>query len=104
MSPEIYRNRQKFDGAAADVWTLGTILFCMVTGNRSYQRPHRSDPQYYWMTEGLTQLLSDWQVDLSPEGVHLLQNLLQVDPRLRLTLEEVDSHPWFSLPDEQLTL
>jgi serine/threonine protein kinase len=99
MCPEIYKNRTAFDGAAADVWTAGTILFCMVTGNRSYQRPHSSDPQFYWMSRGLPQLISDWGVVLSPEGMHLLQNMLQVDPRLRLSLEEVVHHPWFALPD-----
>jgi serine/threonine protein kinase len=103
MSPEIFRNRDSFDGEAADLWTAGTILFCMVTGNRSYQRPHASDPQFYWMTHGLSQLLSDWGVRLSPEGEHLLKNLLQVDPRLRLTLKEVVHHPWFLLPDEPPT-
>merc|ERR1712226_1688672 len=40
MSPEIYKNRHAFDGELADVWTAGTILFCMLSGNRSYQRPH----------------------------------------------------------------
>lgn len=101
MSPEIYRNREPFDGEAADMWTLGTILFCMVTGNRSYQRPHMSDAQFYWMTVGLEKLLQDWNVQLSPEGVHLLKNLLKVDPRLRLTLDEVRTHPWFDFADEE---
>lgn len=100
MSPEIYRNKHPFDGDAVDVWTCGTILFCMVTGNRSYQRPHPSDPQFYWMTKGLKQLLGDWNVQLSQEGVHLLQNMLQVDPGVRLSLEEIEQHPWFAHPDE----
>jgi hypothetical protein len=100
MSPEIYRNKHPFDGPAADVWTSGTILFCMLTGNRSYQRPHRSDPQFYWMAHGLPQLLSDWQIKLSVEGLHLLQNMLQVDPRLRLTVDEILQHPWFDGPDD----
>lgn len=100
MSPEIYRNRDAFDGSSSDVWTAGTILFCMVTGNRSYQRPHKSDAQFYWMTQGLDQLLNDWQVDLSEEGKHLLKNMLQVDPRLRLSLDEVLNHPWFAHADD----
>ena len=99
MSPEIYKNRQPFDGGAVDVWTCGTILFCMVTGNRSYARPHESDAQYYWMIHGLSRLLKDWGVELSKECLHLLKNMLQVDPRLRLTLDEVLRHPWFGHPD-----
>jgi Protein kinase domain len=99
MSPEIYRNRTPFDGGAVDVWTCGTILFCMVTGNRSYSRPHDSDAQYYWMTHGLSRLLHDWNIDLTAECTHLLKNMLQVDPRLRLTVDEVIHHPWFNHHD-----
>jgi serine/threonine protein kinase len=65
MLPEIYRNRSPFDGGAVDVWTAGTILFCMISGNRSYQRPHESGPQFYWMTHGLPRLISDWGVKVS---------------------------------------
>ena len=104
MSPEIYKNRQPFDGELADIWTAGTILFCMITGNRSYLRPHSSDPQFYWMTRGLDQMLRDWNVQLSEQGFHLLKNLLQVDPRLRLTLDEALNHPWFDMPTEEMDL
>jgi len=99
MSPEIYQNQRPFDGGAVDIWTAGTILFCMVTGNRSYARPHNSDAQFYWMTHGLSRLLSDWGVNLSNECSHLLRNILQVDARLRFTLDEVLDHPWFSHDD-----
>jgi serine/threonine protein kinase len=104
MCPEIYRNRDPFDGEAADIWTAGTILFCMITGNRSYQRPHSSDPQFYWMTMGIEQLLRDWNVQMSAEGIHLLKNMLKIDPRARLTLQEVINHPWFDFPDEVPTV
>jgi serine/threonine protein kinase len=100
MCPEILASRTPFDGEAADVWTSGTILFCMITGNRSYQRPHMTDPQFYWMTQGLRQLLSDWNVIISEEGIALLQGMLEIDPRKRLTLDEVCNHPWFQYPDE----
>lgn len=95
MAPEVYANRVAFDGEAVDVWSCGTILFCILTGNRSYNRAHRSDPIFYWMTSGIERLLSDWDVSLSPEGVSLLKGMLQVDPRARLTLSEVLNHPWF---------
>jgi len=100
MSPEVYRNRDPFDGQAVDLFAVGVICFCALTGNRSFARPHDSDAQFYWMTHGLDQLLSDWNVQLTKEGMHLLQNLLQADPRLRLTLEETQKHPWFAFPDE----
>jgi len=99
MSPEIYRSVDPFDSGAVDVWTAGTILFCMLTGNRSYQRPHRSDPQFHWMTHGLPTLLNDWGVELSDDAVDLLKGMLQIEPRNRLTLEEVMAHAWLAHPD-----
>ena len=99
MSPEIYWDKKPFDGEAVDVWTAGTILFCMVTGNRSYQRPDVSDVQFYFMTKDIQKLLHDWKVNLSYEGIHLLKNMLQINPRLRLSLQEVLNHPWFDHPD-----
>jgi serine/threonine protein kinase len=99
VSPEIYKNKVPFDGEAVDIWTAGTILFCMVTGNRSYARPHDSDAQYYWMTHGLSRLLGDWGIQLSKECVNLMAGMLQVNPSLRLTLDEVENHPWFDKAD-----
>lgn len=96
MSPEIYRNRDAFDGEAVDVWTSGTILFCMLSGNRSYEIPHKSDPQFYWMTHGMETLLKDWGVELSDEALDLLRGMLTVDPRQRLTIDEIEKHPWFA--------
>lgn len=50
------------------------------------------------MTHDIGRLMSDWGVSVSKECLHLLENLLQVDPRTRLTMEEVMSHPWFDGP------
>lgn len=99
MSPEIYADRKPFDGGAADVWTIGTILFCMVTGNRSYQRPDRTDPQYYWMSHALSRMLSDWDIHLSDECVDLMSKMMTIDPRMRATLDEVRNHPWMTAGD-----
>eukprot|EP00521_Asterionellopsis_glacialis_P016723 CAMPEP_0195300208 /NCGR_PEP_ID=MMETSP0707-20130614/26956_1 /TAXON_ID=33640 /ORGANISM="Asterionellopsis glacialis, Strain CCMP134" /LENGTH=457 /DNA_ID=CAMNT_0040362837 /DNA_START=159 /DNA_END=1532 /DNA_ORIENTATION=+ len=101
MSPEIYKNQTAFDGEAVDVFTAGTILFCMLSGNKSYERPEITDSQFYWMTHGLSQLLESWGVDLSREALKLLEGMLHISPKLRLSLDEVIDHPWFSFPDER---
>jgi serine/threonine protein kinase len=100
MSPEIYSNRHAFDGAAVDVWSAGVIFFCMITGNQSYLRPHRSDLLFIWMTQRLRQLLNSWNVKISETGIQLLEGMLQPNPRLRLTLEKVNQHAWFDEPDD----
>ena len=99
MSPEIWLNQEPFDGAAADVWSCGTILFCMITGTRPYKKPF--DLQFRAVTQNLRQLLLHFGVNMSEEGINLLQGMLTIDPRNRLTIEEVINHPWFAQPDEQ---
>mmetsp|Transcript_11666 Transcript_11666/g.17964 ORF Transcript_11666/g.17964 Transcript_11666/m.17964 type:complete len:108 (+) Transcript_11666:2-325(+) len=103
MAPEIYANslrndKTPFDGEAVDIWSSGTILFCMLTGNRSYHRAHRSDPQYYWMTRDIKRLLQDWNLNLTSEATNILEGMLQENPRERTTLEEVLNHPWLQQP------
>ena len=102
MAPEIYRNEDAFDGEAIDVWAAGVVLFCMVTGNGSYRIPVRADATFYWMTHNLRQLLvEDWGfTDLSPECIDLMENMLRIDPRLRLTLDEILDHVWLSSTNE----
>ena len=96
MAPEVYRN-QTFSGEAIDVWSAGCILFCMVTGNRSYGFPSPRDVQFSCMTEQLGSLLEDWGVSLSADCVHLLANIFVVDARLRLTIDEILQHPWLQV-------
>lgn len=102
MSPEIYRSNGNFDGSAIDVWTAGAILFVLLTGTKPYRIPHSSDCLFRFVTnkEQLSTLLNRWGIALSNEALDLLHNMLQVDPRKRLTIDEVMGHPWFSVHDE----
>lgn len=106
MAPEIYANsirndKTPFDGEAVDIWSSGTILFCMLSGNRSYHRAHRSDSQYYWMTRDVERLLRDWNLNLTAEAVSLLKGMLQENARDRITLDEILNHPWLKLGGHQ---
>jgi serine/threonine protein kinase len=51
------------------------------------------------MTHGIDVLMNDWGVHPSDEALDLLRNMLQIDPRLRLTIDEVENHAWFAQPD-----
>jgi len=97
MTPEIYRNNVPFDGSAADVWTAGTILFFMLTGEMPYGHPDAGkDQQFYWVKRDLRQLLLQLGVHLSEHGYNLLRGMLRANFRARLTLAEIEEHPWFA--------
>ena len=95
MSPEVYGNEEPFDGFAVDMWAAGVILFLMLTGFPPWERACRSDERFHYMTGGyLVQMLTEWEIGLSSDAMDLLQRMLFLDPKDRLSLEQVRAHPW----------
>jgi serine/threonine protein kinase len=95
MSPEIYKNDEPFDGFAVDMWAAGVILFLMLTGFPPWERACMTDDRFKYMTAGyLVQMLTEWKVGLSSDAMDLLQRMLFLDPKDRLSLDQVKAHPW----------
>ena len=98
MSPEIVNNREPFDGYAIDLWAAGIILFIMLTGFPPWEKADDSDERFKYMSRGyMVQLLTEWDLGLSPEAMDLLQKMLYKDPRKRLSLKQVWSHAWVQM-------
>jgi len=90
-APEVFE--KNYDGSKIDVWSLGIILFVMLTGTT----PFYYDPELY---EGRPK---DWfrvlkkgefemPEELSPEAQDLLWKMLQPNPQKRISLEGVWRH------------
>ena len=95
MSPEIHSNSSPFDGYAVDIWAAGVILFLMLTGFPPWDRPSPTDERFRYMSAGyLVQMLTEWEIGLSPDAMDLLQRMMFVDPKDRLSLDQVRAHPW----------
>ncbi|KAL7558245.1 hypothetical protein ACA910_009917 [Epithemia clementina (nom. ined.)] len=95
MSPEIYKNQKPFDGFAVDMWAAGVILFLMLTGFPPWERACLTDERFKYMTAGyLVQMLTEWEVGLTSDAMDLLQRMLFLDPKDRLSLDQVRAHPW----------
>jgi len=95
-APEVQKNIV-FDGAAADVWSLGSIFFIMLTGGHPYDEPNPlKDVRFrYLMTKGKLGLLkilaSSSPTDFPESVVDLLSHML-CSVKLRYTIAEVLNH------------
>ncbi|KAL3942778.1 MAG: hypothetical protein SGBAC_003090 [Bacillariaceae sp.] len=97
MSPEIYKNSEPFDGFAVDMWAAGVILFLMLTGFPPWERACATDERFHYMTAGyMVHMLSEWNIGLSGDAMDLLQRMLFLDPKDRLSLDQVKAHPWMA--------
>mmetsp|Transcript_21247 Transcript_21247/g.24235 ORF Transcript_21247/g.24235 Transcript_21247/m.24235 type:complete len:402 (-) Transcript_21247:411-1616(-) len=97
MSPEIFKNTDNFDGFAIDLWAAGVILYIMLTGFPPYDQASLTDQRFELIVTGrLIEQLNNWDLRPSQEAGDLLQNMLRLHPRDRLTLAEVLGHPWIA--------
>ena len=98
MAPEVYRGLE-FDGRLADTFSLGVMLFLMLTGIPPWKRPCESDTRFRMIANGeLDKLLVAWDCRVSSSARHLLSRLLCWRPT-RYTIEQVAAHPFVALID-----
>ena len=98
MSPEIY-SMQSFDGYAVDLWAVGVILVMLLTGFQPWQKANDTDNAFRYMSRGhlATILRQNVKQNLSDEALDLMQRMLYLNPRKRLSINEIRAHPWMNL-------
>ena len=85
------------DPFASDVWSLGVLIYILLTGRPLYASP--TDQAFQSLRQGnLGALLESYGAygvtSISPLALDLLGSMLHPDPCLRLTLAGVRDHPW----------
>ncbi|CAL9158975.1 unnamed protein product [Musa hybrid cultivar] len=89
VAPEILRHRG-YDGAKADLWSCGVILFALLAGNLPFQ--DESLTAMYCKVFKAEYRIPPW---FSREARRLVSRLLVVDPEKRISITAVMQHPWF---------
>ncbi|KAG6949019.1 hypothetical protein JG688_00014825 [Phytophthora aleatoria] len=98
MAPEIVAG-VTYDPKAADVWSLGIVLFIMLTGSPLVSFASMSVKSFRALKQaGIATVLEAWGVaDAMPSSaLQLVSGMLEIDPHKRLTIEQVLDHDAFN--------
>lgn len=97
--PEMYAEiRCASNGFLADNWSLGVILYFLLTGRLPWNYPIMSDPFFRHIQQGhLEDMLAASAIPIPVEARHLLHLLLTaVAPEDRLSVSQMRSQAWLS--------
>lgn len=96
MAPEIFRKEQ-YHGAPADVWSLGVLLYVMVTGMFPFIST-KVDEIPSLVVKG--EFTFPKSVQLSDQIRKLIKSCLTQDINLRPSISQILKHEWFKVVNE----
>eukprot|EP00054_Salpingoeca_dolichothecata_P022052 m.143108 g.143108 ORF g.143108 m.143108 type:complete len:780 (+) comp24205_c0_seq1:130-2469(+) len=89
-APEIIAN-EKYCGPAADIWSLGVIVYAILTGGLPF-----NDDNAATNLQRITAAEYDPPAGVSPEATHFIDSILRRNPSERPSLSELWNHPWIT--------
>ncbi|MCO5601866.1 hypothetical protein L7F22_055991 [Adiantum nelumboides] len=96
IAPEVLHHEY---GPEADIWSAGVILYILLCG----VPPFWADTEqgiFDAILAGSFDLTNEPWPSISPSAKDLIQKMLRQDPKERLTIQQVQSHPWVKVDGE----
>uniref|UniRef100_A0A3P8XR28 Maternal embryonic leucine zipper kinase n=1 Tax=Esox lucius TaxID=8010 RepID=A0A3P8XR28_ESOLU len=87
-APELIQGKA-YIGSEADVWSMGVLLFALLCGYLPFD-----DDNCMALYRKITKGVFDNPRWLSPGSILLLNQMMQVNPRHRVTVRQLLDHPW----------
>uniref|UniRef100_A0A6B2L117 non-specific serine/threonine protein kinase n=1 Tax=Arcella intermedia TaxID=1963864 RepID=A0A6B2L117_9EUKA len=90
ISPEVAKG-DPYVGMASDVWSIGIILYAMVTATLPFD-----GPSSVAVLKKIVRGEFHMPPTLPAELQDLIRKMLNVDPKERITIPHIKLHPWYS--------
>eukprot|EP00062_Callorhinchus_milii_P022399 gi/632980139/ref/XP_007906865.1/ PREDICTED: tribbles homolog 3 [Callorhinchus milii] len=91
VGPEILNAKQSYSGRAADIWSLGVVLYTMLVGRYPFQ-----DTEPAALFGKIRRGVYTVPDTVSPRAKCLIRCILRRNPAERLTAREILDHPWLN--------
>ncbi|MFS7968913.1 putative protein kinase CAMK-CAMKL-CHK1 family [Helianthus anomalus] len=96
VAPEVI-GRRGYDGAKADIWSCGVILFVLLTGKLPFNDPNIM--QMYKKISKMYKKISKAEYkcphSFPPEVRRLLKRILDPNPNTRISMKKIMENSWF---------
>lgn len=89
VAPEVI-SRRGYDGAKADIWSCGVILYVLLTGQLPF-----NDSNIMQMYKKISKAEYKCPSSLPPEVRRLLKRILDPNPVTRISTKKIMENPWF---------
>lgn len=99
VSPEILYSTHGYSGKAADVWSLGVVLYTMLIGQYPFH-----DTDVGILFKKIRHGYYSVPDSISPRAKCLIKNILRTKPLERLSIAEISTHPWFTSCRQKVTV
>jgi len=92
VAPEILKNKG-YDSGAVDMWSVGVILYILLCGFPPFYE-EELPALFDQILHARYDFPSPWWDNISQEAKNLVQMLLELDPKKRLTAKDTIQHEW----------
>lgn len=89
VAPEVVSKRG-YDGALADIWSCGVILFVLLTRRLPFY-----DPNIMEMYRKISNAELTYPSGMSDDAQELISRLLDPEPNTRISISQIMENPWF---------
>ena len=88
LAPEMIRKTGH--DHTVDIWSLGVLLFELLAGYAPFTGGNQTE-----LFTNIKKLKINWPVDFPPIAKNLVSKILKLNPKERISLEEISAHSWF---------